>query len=71
MGAAIDTGGNKKSFDVELNIVPFLDIIMNVLDAFRPIGVEVRTDQIRKHVREIEQNPTKAFPAYSFPNFRF
>ena len=46
------------------------DIIMNVLDAFHPIGVEVRTDDIRKHVREIEQDPTKAFPAYSFPNFR-
>jgi hypothetical protein len=47
------------------------DIIMNVLDAFHPIGVEVRTDHIRKHVGEIEQDPTKAFPAYSFPNFRF
>jgi len=47
------------------------DIVMNVLDAFHPIGVEVRTDHIRKHVREIEQDPTKAFPAYSFPNFRF
>jgi hypothetical protein len=42
-----------------------------VLDAFHPIGVEVRTDHIRKHVREIDQDPTKAFPAYSFPNFRF
>jgi len=31
----------------------------------------VRTDRIRKHVREIEQDPTKAFPAYSFPSFRF
>jgi hypothetical protein len=46
------------------------DIIMNVLDAFHPIGVEVRTDNIRKHVSEVEQDPTKAFPAYSFPNFR-
>jgi len=47
------------------------DIIMNVLDAFHPIGVEVRTDRIRQHVREIVQDPTKAFPAYSFSNFRF
>lgn len=33
MGAAIDTGGNKKSFDVELNIVPFIDL-MSCLTAF-------------------------------------
>ena len=44
--------------------------VMNVLDAFHPVGVEVRTDRIRKHVREIEQDSAKAFPAYSFPNFR-
>jgi hypothetical protein len=43
---------------------------MNLLDALHPIGVEVRTGRIRKYVREIEQDPTKAFPAYSFPNFR-
>jgi biopolymer transport protein ExbD len=33
MGASIDTGGNKKSFDVELNIVPFIDL-MSCLTAF-------------------------------------
>jgi biopolymer transport protein ExbD len=33
MGAAIDTGGSKKSFDVELNIVPFIDL-MSCLTAF-------------------------------------
>lgn len=63
----------KPALDVPGTFIPKdqYDIIMNVLDAFHPIGVEVRTDQIRKHVREIEQDPTKAFPAYSFPNFRF
>jgi len=63
----------KPTLDVPATIVPKAqyDIIMNVLDAFHPVGVEVRTDQIRKHVREIEQDPTKAFPAYSFPSFRF
>ena len=33
MGAAIDTGGDKKSFNVELNIVPFIDL-MSCLTAF-------------------------------------
>jgi concanavalin A-like lectin/glucanase superfamily protein len=62
----------KPALDVPGTFIPKeqYDIIMNVLDAFHPIGVEVRTDHIRKHVREIEQDPTKAFPAYSFPNFR-
>jgi biopolymer transport protein ExbD len=33
MGAAIDTGGDKKSLNVELNIVPFIDL-MSCLTAF-------------------------------------
>jgi hypothetical protein len=63
----------KPALDVPSTFIPKdqYDIIMNVLDAFHPVGVEVRTDNIRKHVREIEQDPAKAFPAYSFPNFRF
>lgn len=62
----------KPALDVPTTNIPKAqyDIIMNVLDAFHPIGVEVRTDRLRKRVREIEQDPTKAFPAYSFPNFR-
>jgi len=62
----------KPALDVPTTIIPKsqYDIIMNVLDAFRPIGVEVHTARIRKYVQEIEQDPTKAFPAYSFPNFR-
>lgn len=50
---------------------PQYDIVMNILDAFHPLGVEVRTAGIRSHVPEIEQDITKAFPAYSFPGFRF
>jgi hypothetical protein len=63
----------KPALDVPGTFIPKdkYDIIMNLLDAFHPVGVEVHTDHIRKHVREIEQDPTKAFPAYSFPNFRF
>ena len=33
MGASIDTGGDKKSVNVELNIVPFIDL-MSCLTAF-------------------------------------
>jgi hypothetical protein len=44
---------------------------MNVLDSLHPIGVEVRTEDLRQHVPEVEHDQTKAFPAYSFPNFRF
>jgi hypothetical protein len=63
----------KPALDVPATNIPKAqyDIIMNVLDAFHPIGVEVRTDRIRQHVREIAQDPTKAFPSYSFSNFRF
>lgn len=46
------------------------DLIMNILNFFHPIGVEVATGNIRKYVVEIEQDPQKAFPAYSFPDFR-
>lgn len=62
----------KPALDTPATIIPKpqYDIIMNLLDAFHPVGVEVRTTQLRKHVPEIEQDPTKAFSAYSFPNFR-
>ena len=62
----------KPALDVPATVIPKAqyDIIMNVLDAFHPIGIEVLTDRIRAHVREVEQDPTKAFPAYSFINFR-
>jgi hypothetical protein len=46
------------------------DLIMNLLNYFHPIGVEVLTGQIRKHVVEVEQDVSKAFPAYTYPDFR-
>ena len=47
----------KPALDVPGTVIPKdqYDIVMNVLDAFHPVGVEVRTDRIRAHVREIEQ----------------
>jgi hypothetical protein len=64
--------GLSAELDVPATIIPKdqYDIIMNILNAFHPIGIEVTTDRIRSHVVEIEQDPSKAFPAYSFPDFR-
>jgi len=46
------------------------DLVMNILNFFHPIGAEVITEGIRKHVVEVEQDPLKAAPAYTFPDFR-
>jgi len=46
------------------------DLIMNILNFFHPIGVEVVTANIRKHVVEVEQDLKKAFPTYTYPDFR-
>jgi concanavalin A-like lectin/glucanase superfamily protein len=68
------------TFDVRLNpnleaanaVVPKpqYDLVMNILNYFHPIGVEVLTGRLRKNVVEIEQDPLKAFPAYTYPHFR-
>ncbi|MEI7993351.1 MAG: LamG domain-containing protein [Methylococcaceae bacterium] len=68
------------TFEIKLNsqleaanaIIPKhqYDLIMNILNFFHPIGVEVVTGNIRKHVVEVEQDPQKAFPAYTYPDFR-
>jgi len=49
---------------------PQYDLVMNILNYFHPIGVEVLTGRLRKHVVEVEQDPQKAFPAYTYPHFR-
>jgi hypothetical protein len=46
------------------------DLIMNILSFFHPIGVEIVTGNIRKRVVEVEQDPLKAFPTYTYPEFR-
>ncbi len=46
------------------------DLITNILNAFHPIGVEVNTLAIRRHVVEIRNQPFNAFPDYTFPVFR-
>lgn len=46
------------------------DIIMNILNAFHPIGIEVITRAIRERVIEVRDQLLNAFPAYTYPNFR-
>jgi hypothetical protein len=46
------------------------DLIMNILNYFHPIGVEVITQNIREHVVEVKGNLLNAFPGYTFPSFR-
>ncbi|WP_428338695.1 LamG-like jellyroll fold domain-containing protein [Mycobacterium sp.] len=45
------------------------DLVMNVLNWFHPIGVEVRTDRLRTHVVELAELGD-LFPGYTFPVFR-
>jgi YVTN family beta-propeller protein len=46
------------------------DVIMNVLNAFHPAGVEVISRAIRERVIEVRTGLLNAFPAYTHPNFR-
>jgi YVTN family beta-propeller protein len=46
------------------------DLIMNILNAFHPVGVEVITRAVRQRVVEIREGLLNAFPDYTYPNFR-
>ncbi|HEY5005011.1 MAG TPA: beta-propeller fold lactonase family protein, partial [Ktedonobacteraceae bacterium] len=46
------------------------DLIMNILNAFHPVGVEVTTSIIRDRVIEVKGQLRNAFPGYTYPNFR-
>jgi DNA-binding beta-propeller fold protein YncE len=46
------------------------DLVMNVLNWFHPIGVEVRTDRLRAHVVELGTGVADLAPGYTFPGFR-
>ncbi len=47
------------------------DLIMNILNYFHPIGVEVITKNIRDHVVELQGNLQNVFPEYTYPSFHF
>jgi YVTN family beta-propeller protein len=46
------------------------DRVMNILNAFHPIGVEVSTRALRERVIEVREGLLDAFPDYTYPNFR-
>jgi YVTN family beta-propeller protein len=46
------------------------DLIMNILNTFHPIGVEVSTRALRERVVEVREGLLNAFPEYTYPNFR-
>jgi hypothetical protein len=46
------------------------DLIMNILNAFHPLGVEVNTEAIRPRVVEVREGLLSAFPDYTYPNYR-
>jgi hypothetical protein len=62
----------KPQLDASNAIIPKhqYDLIMNILNFFHPIGVEVVTGNVRQHVVEVEHDPQRAFPAYTYPDFR-
>lgn len=71
---------NPYTFEIRLNntlnvpatIIPKgqYDLLMNILNYFHPIGIEVVTLQVRQHVVEVRENLLNAFPGYTFPDFR-
>ena len=46
------------------------DLVMNVLNWFHPLGVEVRTGRLRTHVVELGDLNAGLSPAYTFPVYR-
>lgn len=62
----------KPTLDVPATVIPKhqYDLLMNVLNYFHPLGVEVVTRNIREHVVELQGNLLNAFPGYTYPDFR-
>lgn len=46
------------------------DLIMNILNVFHPLGVDVTTDAIRKYVLEVQGLNVNVIPDYTYPTFR-
>ena len=62
----------KAALDLPATIIPKpqYDLLMNILSYFRPIGIEVITQNIREHVVEVRENLLNAFPGFTYPDFR-
>jgi hypothetical protein len=46
------------------------DLVMNVLNYFHPLGVEVKTARLRSHVAELSGLSGNLFPGYTYPVYR-
>ncbi len=46
------------------------DLVMNVLNYFHPLGVEVKTARLRAHVVELSGLSGDLFPGYTYPVYR-
>jgi hypothetical protein len=46
------------------------DLVMNVLNYFHPLGVEVKTARLRSHVAELSGLSGDLFPGYTYPVYR-
>jgi YVTN family beta-propeller protein len=80
--AVFSPGGGRAPYTFDVRLNPALeastavlrkdqyDRVMNVLNAFHPLGVEVSTRSLRDRVVEIRDGLLDAFPGYTFPNFR-
>ena len=81
--AVYSLGDNPEPYTFEIRLHPALeanpnfvirkdqyDLIMNILNTFHPIGVEVITRAIRERVIEVREGLLNAFPDYTYPNFR-
>jgi hypothetical protein len=62
----------KSALDVPGTVIPKYeyDLIMNILNYFHPIGVEVGTSNLREHVVEVKASLLNAFPGYTYPDYR-
>ncbi|MFJ5776208.1 LamG-like jellyroll fold domain-containing protein [Streptomyces sp. NPDC093094] len=46
------------------------DLLLNILNWFHPVGVEMRTRNLRRHVPELSGADADSMPAYTFPTYR-
>ncbi|MEU0740854.1 LamG-like jellyroll fold domain-containing protein [Streptomyces sp. NPDC006134] len=46
------------------------DLVLNILNWFHPVGVELRTERLRRRVRELSGADADLLPAYTFPTYR-
>jgi hypothetical protein len=80
--AAYALTGHLSPYQVDIRLRPELgatqavvskdqyDLVMNVLNALHPMGVEVVTAALRARVVEVRSDPLGSDPSYTYPQFR-